>query len=65
MLAFQGAGRIVEPAVVSEGGRFTVQNVTQASCCLNAQGPGQMRREIQEIDADQRERGLPSVRRRV
>ena len=67
MFVFQGASRIAEPAV-SEGGRFTVQGVAQAPCCLDAQAPGRMRREIQEIqeiDADQLERGLPSVRRRV
>ena len=64
MFAFQEASRIAEPAV-SEGGRFTVQGVTQAPGCLDAQAPGRMRQEIQEMDADQIERGLPAVRRRV
>ena len=64
MLPFQGAGRIAEPTV-SEGGRFTVQGVTQAPCRLEAQAPERMRREIQEMDVDQLERGLPAVRRRV
>ena len=64
MLAFQGTGRIAEPAI-SEGGRFNVQGVTQAPCCLDAQAPGRMSREIQETDVDQLERGSPAVRRRV